>query len=583
MTSRSLFCLSSFDLKIQFMKLSSISWPYAFIGKGMMLMAALLFYCKAPAQIITTIAGNGANIDSGDGAPATASSIIRPLGLIFDGSGMLYWGEDSRRVRAINTSGIINTIAGSSVYGYSGDGGPATAAGLRNPYDLCLDGIGNMYIADYSNHCVRKIDAFGIITTFAGTGIAGYSGDGGPATIALLNHPVGITADTHGNIYIAELDNNVIRKITPSGIISTIAGTGIAGYSGDGGPATIATLNQPIGLRLDAIGNLYFVDCSNNTVRKIGLSGIVTTIAGTGTAGYSGDNGPATAAQLYRPYYITFDHNNNIYFSDRSNNCIRKINAAGIITTMAGTGTAGFSGDGAPSTAAQLNFPTGVATDCSDNLYISDGFNYRVRKIQFNRPPLFTSGHTQYFHVCADTLNAPINALLAAIDTDLGQTITWSVAGVPAHGALSGAYTATSTGAALTPVGLSYTPATGYTGNDTFKISVNDCDKFPDTMTVYVQVLNCSLGAANVSSTACNAVVWPNPCDGAFSISVSSAADMQAGVTITDMLGKVIKTATVPTNKETNLKLDAPAGVYLLNITTASGNWVKKLVVNRLP
>ena len=281
---------------------------------------------------------------------------------------------------------VITTIVGTGTYSYSGDGGVATAATLKGPRGLAIDTSGNVYIADQDNHCIRKVTvSTGIISTIVGTGAASYSGDGGQAITATMNNPTGVALDTSGNIYIADYSNNRIRKVTIStNIIVTIAGTGIGTYSGDGAAASSAALYHPWGIALDSSGNVYIGDSANCRIRKITVStGIITTIAGTGTASYSGDNGAATSATLLNPCGVTVDSIGNVYIADEYNNCIRKVTVStGIISTIAGTGTSSYSGDNSAATAATLNGPFGVAFDpSSGNIYIADSFNNAVRKV----------------------------------------------------------------------------------------------------------------------------------------------------------------------------------------------------------
>ena len=232
----------------------------------------------------------------------------------------------------------IETVAG---YVPLGDGGAATAAALMNPGGVAVDAAGTLYIADTDNNRIRKVTTAGVITTVAGNGLAGAGGDGGQAVFASLHSPHGVAVDAAGNLYIADTDNNRIRKVTPAGIITTVAGTGISGHSGDGGPATAARLNYPVGVAVDAAGNLYIADTGNSRIRKVTPAGVITTLAGTGIGGYSGDGGPATAAQLKYPFGVAVDAAGNLYIADSGNNSIRKVTPAGIITTVAGNGTAG--------------------------------------------------------------------------------------------------------------------------------------------------------------------------------------------------------------------------------------------------
>jgi sugar lactone lactonase YvrE len=286
-------------------------------------------------------------------------------------------------------SGMITTIAGNSTGGASGstgDGGLGTAAGLVNPNDVAADAAGNVYLTDGgSGYSIRKVGIDGIITRVAGNNTSGFSGDGGPATAAQLNFPQGIILDNNGNLYISDAGNRVIRKVNSSGIISTIAGTpGVYGYSGDGGQAALAQLGAPAGLAIDASGNIYFADPGKHVIRKIAVNGIITTVAGNGTNGYSGDGGAATSAKLNTPNDVYVDAANNLYIADKSNHAIRKVDASGTITTVAGIGGSlnyGFSGDGGQATAAKLDRPQSISGDASGNLYISDYGNNRIRKV----------------------------------------------------------------------------------------------------------------------------------------------------------------------------------------------------------
>ena len=336
---------------------------------------------QAYAQNISTIAGNGILAFSGDGGPATFSEIYYPCGVAVDNGGNVFLADNgNNRIRKINSAGIITTIAGGTA-GYSGDGGQATAAELFSPSGVATDNSGNVYFADSYNSCIRKINTSGIISTIAGNGTAGYSGDGGAATNASLNSPFGLIADNSGNIYIPDYGNSVVRKINASGIISTIAGNGIAGFSGDGGAATFAKLFLPFGVAVDNSGNLFVSDYGNSRIRKINPSGIISTIAGNGTFTFSGDDGPATNAGIGSAFGITVDASGNVYIADRVNQRIRKVNVSGIISTVAGNGTAGFTGDSGDATAAELSGPNDMAIDNSGNMFISDNGNSRIRKV----------------------------------------------------------------------------------------------------------------------------------------------------------------------------------------------------------
>jgi trimeric autotransporter adhesin len=346
------------------------------------ILVYLLGYGALSAQVITTVAGNGTAASAGDGGSAITASLHNPSGIYIDVHKNIYVVEYSgNRVRKIDTSGTITTFAGNGIAGYSGDGGPATNASFNTPIDIVADNSGNMYIVDNVNQRIRKVDTYGIITTFAGNGIRTYGGDGGPATGASLQDPDRIAVDNTGNVYIADADNNVVRKVNSAGIITTVVGNGIAGYSGDGGPATNASLAQPLGIAFDGNGNMFVADGFNHCIRKISPSGIISTYAGNGIGGYSGDYGPATAASMQYPCGVAVDRSCNVYVTDWYDQRVRKIFTSGTITTVAGNGTAGFSGDGGPSVAAMINGPDNLAFDSALNLYIPDFHNNRVRKV----------------------------------------------------------------------------------------------------------------------------------------------------------------------------------------------------------
>ena len=332
---------------------------------------------------IETVAGQGRTGDVGDGGPALAAELARPSALLAAPDGSVFIGEfDNHRVRRVDPSGVITTVAGTGEPGSSDDGGPATEAQLRIPAGLALDAMGNLYIADYSTHRIRRVDSVGIITTVAGTGERGFSGDGGPATEAQLNFPQGLALDGAGNLYIADRFNARIRRVDPSGIITTIAGTGERSFGGDGGPATEATMSSPWGLALDGMGNLYIADTSDHRIRRVDPSGVMTTVAGTGERGFGGDGGPATEAQLSVPQGVAVDPAGNLYIADWSNVRVRRVDPAGTIETVVGSGDWGFSGDGGPATAARLTPPTAVAVGHDGSLYVADERNRRVRQVR---------------------------------------------------------------------------------------------------------------------------------------------------------------------------------------------------------
>jgi len=331
---------------------------------------------KVSNGVITTVAGNGTPGFSGDNGPATSAQLHGPYGVALDPAGNLYitdLGND--RIRKVS-NGVITTVAGNGTQGLSGDNGPATSAQLITPGGLAADSAGNLYIADY--YRIRKVSN-GVITTVAGYGTTpGFSGDNGPATSAQLDVPAGLAVDSTGALYIADLGNQRIRKIA-NGVITTVAGGGSGPGIGDNGPATSAQLAEPAGVAVDSSGNLYIADAFNYRIRKVS-NGVIATVAGNGTPGFSGDNAPAASAQLYMPWGVAVDSAGNLYIGDTMNYRIRKV-TNGVIATVAGNGTLGFSGDNGPATSTQLDFPTGVAVDSAGNLYIADTDNHRIRKV----------------------------------------------------------------------------------------------------------------------------------------------------------------------------------------------------------
>ncbi|MDA0746243.1 MAG: hypothetical protein O2954_06975 [bacterium] len=347
----------------------------------------------AATGIISTFSGDGNYSYSGDGGPATLASFRYPGDVAIDGSGNLYIADTSNhRIRKVDAvTGIISTIAGSSNSGSSGDGEPATLASLVYPSSVAVGQNGNLYIADSSNLLIRKVDATtGVISTFAGNGKESYSGDGQAATLALLNNPVSVAFDQIENLYIVDRDNKRIRKVdSATGIISTVAGNGVSRYSGDGGLATLASFQDPYSVAVDQTGNLYIADSGARRIRKVNANtGMISTVAGNGSYSYSGDGGPATLASLWGPGGVTFDEAGNLYIAGINSHRIRKVDAAtGIISTVAGSRNSGYSGDGGPAILAFLQNPSSVAIDGSGNLYIADSGNNRIRRVENGTSP----------------------------------------------------------------------------------------------------------------------------------------------------------------------------------------------------
>jgi sugar lactone lactonase YvrE len=341
------------------------------------------------AATMETVSGDGGE-QLGDGGPAKSAGLCGPTDVALDAEGNMYIsdtgdycsGPGGDTVRKVDPHGTITTVAGTGEAGFSGDGGPATKARLDFPSAVAVDREGNLYIADGSNYRIRKVDKDGIITTFAGTGEARHSGDGGPATSAQLREPACMVFDAQGNLYLA--DYTSVRKIDPSGTITTVAGTGRFGFSGDGGPATEAKLTAS-DIALDGKGNMYISDTENNRIRMVDRDGIIHTVAGTGKEGYSGDGGPATKAALALPIGIALDSEGNLYIACHHNSRVRKVDRNGKITTVAGTGEMGFNREKGPATKVMLNQPWGLFLDNdSGDLYIADAFNSRIRALRLD-------------------------------------------------------------------------------------------------------------------------------------------------------------------------------------------------------
>jgi sugar lactone lactonase YvrE len=321
-------------------------------------------------SLITTIAGNGVRGSAGDGGPATAAQLAYPLDLAFGADGSLFIMEFAgRRVRRVDSAGRISTVLAAPDIGYS------TA--------LTSDADGNIYVGGGKGDrfMVTRIDLDGGLTTVAGTGERGFSGDGESAIDATFGWIYDLALDREGNLYIVDHSNNRIRMVDTSGIVRTIAGTGNEGFSGDGGPAVEAELDHPDGIFVDVDGTVYVADAGNDRVRRIDRNGIITTVAGTGRPGYSGDSGAATEAQLKEPEHVWVDANENLYILDTGNQVVRLVDRAGTITTIVGTGERGSSGDGGPATGARLNGPSGMILGPDGALYIADSNNDRIRKV----------------------------------------------------------------------------------------------------------------------------------------------------------------------------------------------------------
>ena len=500
----------------------------------------------AKAQIISRVAGTGTNGYTGDSVSATTSGLNNPGKAVVDASGNVYIADKANHlIRKVNTSGTITTIAGTvGSMGFNGDGGAATAAILNSPLSVCLDASGsNLYIADFGNNRIRKIDfSTGIITTVAGSTV-GFGGDGGAATAANLTQPTDVALDAAGNIYICDYGNHHIRMVNTSGIISSFAGTS-GGFSGDGGAATAAQLYAPNGVCTDGFGNVYIADLGNQRVRKVDAAGIITTYAGS-TAGFSGDGGAATAAKLNNPSFVTTDIAGNVFISDMGNNRVRRAGTDGLIYTVAGTGAVGFSGDGGPATDAPVSSPTGLAFDANNNLYITSQPVGIVRKVSVATIPL-TGAST----VCvADT-----TSVSGIVPCGLW---TSSNPGVATVGSSSGIVTGVSAGTAT----ISYNMGLGA---GSLSMTANVCSSLSVQTTV--------LAEPNI---------YPNPSNGSFTIALP-ANTKDATVTIVDMFGKEVafRSATNATQLNFNLG-NLPAGTYMAKIATDNKSFRSIITVTK--
>jgi len=430
---------------------------------------------------------------------------------------------------------IITTVAGLGTEGFGGDGKAPDACLLHWPQAIALDDSGSIYIADAENNVIRKIKN-GIITTVAGTGFeagtgeGGYFGDSGPATDAHLFNPTGVAVDTFGNIYIADQGNNVIRKVDATGIITTFAGTGMVGNTGDGGAAGAAELYAPTRVAVDRIGNVYIADSGNNRIRMVNISGAINAFAGNGTPGFGGDGGTAAMALLNHPVDMVADTLGNVYIADYGNNDIRMVSiATGNISTFAGISIAGFSGDGSAATNANLYLPSGVAIDNMGNVYISDEGNARIRMV-----------------------NAAGMITTFAGDSSAGY---------------NGDYIPAKMAELYYPEGLAVTPG----GNLYIADEGNN----------RVRYVSATLAAGNIPDTGIGINIYPNPNDGAFTLKIASPMQEQATVTITNITGEKVYETSILTNNQTSITFAPPPGLYFLSAITVHGVVNEKIIIAR--
>jgi hypothetical protein len=438
-----------------------------------------------PAPVITTIAGTASYGYNGDGIPGTAATLYLPFGTAVDSSGNVFIADsyNSRIREVVKATGNITTVAGTGNFGYNGDGGPATLTTLYHPDGVALDAGGNLFIADTFNNRIREVvKSTGAMITVAGNGSTGFSGDGGPATAAMLNAPFGVAVDGSGNVFFSDQGNNRVREVLKAtGQIITVAGTGTAGYNGDNIPAASAMLNQPNGVAVDGGGNVFISDWHNSRIREVvAATGTIITFAGTGSVGFSGDGGPATAALVNNPGGVGVDGSGNVFIADSSNERVREVaKATGVITTVAGSGTMGFGGDGGAPTAAALNLPYAVAVDGSGNLFIADANNNRVREVVVsNNPtigslvaPAWTVNQPGYLGSATVTGGTAPYHNLSATGLPPGMTTTLNGSTIFLKGAPTTAGT-------YSNVTLSVQDANGLTGSLTFSLTVNPLPTF---------------------------------------------------------------------------------------------------------
>ena len=437
-------------------------------------------------------------------------------------------------VSAVNTEAqTIFTIAGNGVAGFSGDTSTATNAEIFGPTGVAVDGAGNEYISDYYNQRIRKINSSGTITTVAGTGTAGYNGDGMAATEAKINYPMGIAADAFGNVYFADRGNNRVRMISASGTITTLAGTGTGGYSGDNGPAINAKLYGPTGVAVDAAGNVFIADKSNNVIRRVdAVSGMITTVAGTGAPGYNGDSWPsATLSDLDNPADVALDIMGNLYIADQGNNRVRMVDTFRKISTIFGNGIGGYTADGLSATSSEIFSPSSVAVDISGNVYISDELNYMIRKVDHNSNTVVTIAGNRVSGFNGDTG--------LAVNAQIGDC----------------------KGLAVDHAGNIYFSDWRY----------NRVNFITSTIT----------GVKEVNGDMSAIAVYPNPNSGVFTVNVSSVNTERMRLTITNLTGEKIKEITAETNKPVAIDLNVAAGIYFISANSAGGNLTTKVEIGK--
>ena len=531
---------------------------YAF--KKIVLVLFLLLPVLLKAQIISTIAGNGTAGHLGDGSLATAAELNNPHGVFVDATGNIYIAETfGNYIRKINTAGVITTIAGNGAVGYTGDGLPATSATMNGPFTVTADAAGNVFFSDFYNSVVRKINTSGIISTVVGNGTAASFGDGGPAIAAELNGPSGLSFDGVGNLYIGEFNGQRVRKVNTLGMISTFAGNGTSGWLGDGIQATATELWNSNYVHATASGNVYITDNKNQRIRLVnGTTGIITTVAGNGTMGSSGDGSPATAAELNYPGNVNFDAAGNMYIAGDVTENIRIVNALGIINNYAGDGTAGFI-DNVPATAGELFTPVDIAFDLSGNMIIADQENNRIRKISC------------IYAITAQPLNDTVfegaSAIYSVTTTMVSPAYQWQED--PGTGFVNLANVWPYSG--VTTNTLTIHNASIYLNTTHYRCVVTNETLCPDTSAGAILIIKENSRVINVHAHN-EIALYPNPATTALTIKAQNPINQ---ITITNVLGQTIFSNEYNANTVQVNVAGLPTGVYFVKV---NGNEVRKFV-----
>ena len=535
---------------------------------ALILFLIVPFCCQS--QVITTYAGDGiGGILFGDGGSATSAEVTAPAGLSFDDTGNLLICQ-AKLVRKVNKlTNIIYTIAGSdtatgaSCGGSGGDGCNAYNAFILSPMAVCVDSADNYYIADHWYSEIRKVTiATNIIDTFAGDRGTGGTGNGGPAKNAGLNDPISICFDPAQHyLYISNEFGYAVRKVNMlTDTISAFAGTGVNGYSGDGDLAINAKFSRVLGICSDSAGNIYVGDWDNARIRKVdAITGIVTTIAGNGVVGYSGDGGLATSARINRPAGLCFDKCANLYFSMEDSNCVRRIDAnTGIITTIAGNGIAGFSGDSGLAVNAKLYAPIGVIIDSSGNLFIGDNGNNRVRKVTIFNPYIHISA-TPNDTICVDS-SVTIQATLAGGGPT--PSFQWFVNGTAVSGVTSGTYT--------------YTPANG-DSISCILTSSSPCVGNPVAVSNAIHiVIDSSCASEHLSNVITQqTTVYPSPANDLLNINNLKTS---ASYRLLNIIGATIQQGTLQAGNNSISITSLSPGMYLLELNSSGPTIITKFI-----